>query len=54
MNHSNVNGMTPLHDAIVRGSPDIIEELLLAGADSTCVASAGYNFSSSHLFSYFK
>ena len=41
MNKQNRSGETPLHDAIARGSKDIVYRLLKYGADPRIIVKAG-------------
>lgn len=41
VNAVNVDGVTPLHDAVIRGDISVIEELLVSGASVSIRASSG-------------
>lgn len=53
MNSVNSLGVTPLHDAVVRGDIHVIEELLRAGANPCIRAIKGYSFFNIYLINSF-
>ena len=42
VNLQNIYGATPLHDAVNRGDPDVVQELLMSGAATDIRAQSGY------------